>query len=111
MAKNRNNYPTGEGIGPASVRGESILDHYMMQMPTYDGICEAAADMIADVLAYLECERRVNAGEAEAEGGVSRFPSPESVMDDAASALETLIVDYAHREAALAEAFERREQK
>lgn len=110
MAK-KNDYPTGDGIGPASIRGESILDHYMMQMPTYDGICEAAADMIADVLAYLECERRVHAGEAEAEGGVSHFPSPESVVDEATSALETLIVDYAHKEAAAEEAFRNRGKK
>ncbi len=111
MAKKTNNYPTGEGIGPASIRGESILDHYMMQMPTYDGICEAAADMIADVLAYLECERRVHAGEAQAEGGVSHFPSPRMVMDDVDAALEEMIVDYAHKEAAAAEAFERRGKK
>lgn len=107
----RREYPVGDGIGPASIRGESILDHYMMQMPGYDGICEAAADMIADVLAYLECERRVHAGEAEAEGDVSRFPSHESVMDDAASALDVLIADYAHREDALTEAFQRRGKK
>lgn len=109
MAKK--NYPAGGGIGPASIRGESILDHYMMQMPTYDGACEAAADLIADVLAYIECERRVHDGEAQAEGGVSRFSTPAMIVDDAQAALEEFIVDYAHREAAAAEAFRNRGKK
>ena len=85
-------YPTGGGIGPAANRGELILDYYTTKMPAYDGICEAAADLIADVLAYIECERRVHDGEAQA-------------------ALEGFIVDYAHKEAAAAEAFRNRGKK
>lgn len=104
-------YPTGEGIGPAANRGELILDYYMMRMPTYDGICEAAADLIADVLAHIECERRVHDGEAQAEGTVSQFSTPAAVVDDAQAALEGFIVDYAHKEAAAAEAFRNRGRK
>lgn len=109
--KQQRDYPTGDGIGPASIRGESILDHYMTKMPAYDGVCEAAADLIADVLAYIECERRVHDGEAQAEGLVSRFSTPAMVLDEAEAALEMLIVDYAHKEAAAAEAFENRGKK
>lgn len=101
-------YPAGDGIGPAANRGELILDYYMTRMPTYDGIAEAAADLIADVLAYIECERRVHHGEAQAEGTVSTFPSPAAVVDDAQAALDGFIVDYAHKEAAAAEAFRNR---
>lgn len=101
-------YPTSEGIGPAATRGELILDYYMTKMPTYDGVCEAAADLIADVLAYIECERRVHDGEAQAEGVVSRFSTAAMIVDDAQAGLEGFIVDCDHREAAAAEAFRNR---
>ena len=104
-------YPNGDGIGPAANRGELILDYYMARMPTYDGICEAAADLIADVLAYIECERRVHDGEAQAEGTVSQFSTPAMIVDEAQAALEESIVDYAHKEAAAAEAFKNRGKK
>ena len=84
-------YPEGDSIHPASVRGESILLHYQKQA----GGDATAADLIADVLAFVETERAVAHGEALAEGEyTSGIDSPESVIDEAQASLEHWIAEY-----------------
>lgn len=85
----KTNYPIGHGIGPASVRGESILAYYQTQVAG-----ATAADLIADVLAAVECDRQVAEGEARAEGEVSTAPSARGVIEDAEGLLEDYITDF-----------------
>lgn len=90
MSKNSKNYPAGDGIGSASVRGESIIAYYQQQCPG-----ATTADLIADILAAVECDRQVSEGEARAEGRyTSSIDTPDSVIEEAESALETMIFEF-----------------
>lgn len=92
--KANKDYPTGDGIGPSATRGESILDHYRAMVPAGGSYGESAADLIADVLMHIECERQVAEGEARAEGGVSTAWSAQCVLDAAETALDEMVADY-----------------
>lgn len=96
MKTKKTNYPTGDNIIEASIRGESILAYYISQA----GKGRDAADLIADVLACVRVEQSVSLGEAQAEG--DRYPSidsPSSVIEEAESILEVWEADF-HREQA-----------
>ena len=89
MAQNKN-YPTGSGIGPSSARGESIIAHYQKHLPG-----ATIADLVADILAAVECDRQVSEGEARAEGlYTANIDTPSSVIEEAESALETMIARF-----------------
>lgn len=93
MAKKRD-YPTGDNITDASIRGESILAYYA----TYAGNGRCAAHLIADVLAAIRVEQSVAIGEAKADGNLyPSIDSPSSVIEEAESILETWEADF-HRE-------------
>lgn len=96
MKTTKTNYPTGDNITDASIRGESILAHYISQA----GKGRDAADLIADVLAIVRVEQSVAAGEAQAEGDLyPSIDSPSSVIEEAESILEVWEADF-HREQA-----------
>lgn len=95
MARKRD-YPTGDNITDASIRGESLLAYYA----AHAGNGRDASHLIADVLACVRVEQSVSLGEAQAEG--DRYPSidsPSSVIEEAQSILEVWEADF-HREQA-----------
>lgn len=95
MTKKRD-YPTGDNITDASIRGESILAYYISRV----GKDRDAADLIADILAIVRAEQSVAAGEAQAEGDLyPSIDSPSSVIEEAESILEVWEADF-HREQA-----------
>lgn len=93
---NKSDFPRGDNITDASIRGELILAHYRFLA----GKDRDAADLIADILAIVRVEQSVSLGEAQAEG--DRYPSidsPSSVIEEAESILEVWEADY-HRDQA-----------